>query len=95
LQCISSYPRNGGTHDQDSDVLQIAYRDPLQTAVVAGLQQAMRAVVTSGTGTGANLPGTPVYGKTTFDAKSRPGRSTAVCLGVDGLRSRPVRQRDV
>gem|GEM_PF-5527823 len=55
----------------------------------------MRAVVTSGTGTGANLPGTPVYGKTTFDAKSRPGRSTAVCLGVDGLRSRPVRQRDV
>ena len=24
----------------------------------------MRAVVTSGTGTGANLPGTPVYGKT-------------------------------
>jgi cell division protein FtsI/penicillin-binding protein 2 len=24
----------------------------------------MRAVVTSGTGTGANLPGTPVFGKT-------------------------------
>ncbi len=37
---------------------------PLPAAVVAGLQQAMRAVVTSGTGTGANLPGTPVYGKT-------------------------------
>jgi membrane peptidoglycan carboxypeptidase len=37
---------------------------PLPAAVVVGLQQAMRAVVTSGTGTGANLPGTPVYGKT-------------------------------
>jgi len=37
---------------------------PLPAAVAAGLQKAMRAVVTSGTGTGANLPGTPVYGKT-------------------------------
>lgn len=37
---------------------------PLPAAVVAGLQGAMRAVVTSGTGTAANLPGTPVYGKT-------------------------------
>ena len=36
----------------------------LPTAVAAGLQTAMRAVVTSGTGTGANLPGTPVFGKT-------------------------------
>ncbi|MHB8187789.1 MAG: penicillin-binding transpeptidase domain-containing protein [Dermatophilaceae bacterium] len=37
---------------------------PLPAAVTAGLQAAMRAVVTSGTGTGANLPGTPVFGKT-------------------------------
>lgn len=37
---------------------------PLPSAVVAQLQTAMRAVVTSGTGTGANLPGTPVFGKT-------------------------------
>jgi Penicillin binding protein transpeptidase domain len=37
---------------------------PLPAAVAAGLKQAMRAVVTTGTGTGANLPGTPVYGKT-------------------------------
>jgi hypothetical protein len=37
---------------------------PLPAAVTAGLQSAMRAVVTSGTGTGANLPGTPVFGKT-------------------------------
>jgi hypothetical protein len=37
---------------------------PLPAAVVAGLQGAMRAVVTTGTGTAANLPGTPVYGKT-------------------------------
>jgi hypothetical protein len=37
---------------------------PLPAAALAGLQQAMRAVVTSGTGTGANLHGTPVYGKT-------------------------------
>jgi hypothetical protein len=37
---------------------------PLTAAVAAGLQGAMRAVVTSGTGTAANLPGTPVYGKT-------------------------------
>jgi cell division protein FtsI/penicillin-binding protein 2 len=37
---------------------------PLPAAVVTGLQAAMRAVVTSGTGTSANLPGTPVYGKT-------------------------------
>lgn len=37
---------------------------PLPAAVTAGLQQGMRAVVTSGTGTAANLPGTPVYGKT-------------------------------
>jgi Penicillin binding protein transpeptidase domain len=37
---------------------------PLPAAVAAGLQTAMRAVVTSGTGTGANLPGTPVSGKT-------------------------------
>jgi cell division protein FtsI/penicillin-binding protein 2 len=37
---------------------------PLPAAVVAGLQTAMRAVITSGTGTSANLPGTPVYGKT-------------------------------
>ena len=36
----------------------------LPAAVTAGLQGAMRAVVTSGTGTGANLPGTPVSGKT-------------------------------
>jgi cell division protein FtsI/penicillin-binding protein 2 len=36
----------------------------LPAAVVAGLHGAMRAVVTSGTGTGANLPGTPVFGKT-------------------------------
>jgi hypothetical protein len=37
---------------------------PLPAAVVAGLHGAMRTVVTSGTGTGANLPGTPVFGKT-------------------------------
>jgi Penicillin binding protein transpeptidase domain len=37
---------------------------PLPAAVASGLRQGMRAVVTSGTGTGANLPGTPVYGKT-------------------------------
>ena len=37
---------------------------PLPAGVAAGLQTAMRAVVTSGTGTGANLPGTPVFGKT-------------------------------
>ncbi len=37
---------------------------PLPAAVATGLQGAMRAVVTSGTGTGANLPGTPVFGKT-------------------------------
>jgi cell division protein FtsI/penicillin-binding protein 2 len=37
---------------------------PLPAAVVSGLREAMRAVVTSGTGTSANLPGTPVYGKT-------------------------------
>jgi hypothetical protein len=37
---------------------------PLPAAVATGLRTAMRAVVTSGTGTGANLPGTPVYGKT-------------------------------
>lgn len=37
---------------------------PIPAAVVAGLRQAMRAVVTSGTGTPANLPGLPVYGKT-------------------------------
>jgi Penicillin binding protein transpeptidase domain/Penicillin-binding Protein dimerisation domain len=37
---------------------------PLPATVAAGLQTAMRAVVTSGTGTGANLPGTPVFGKT-------------------------------
>ena len=36
----------------------------LPAAVTAGLHGAMRAVVTSGTGTAANLPGTPVYGKT-------------------------------
>src|SRR5664280_204008 len=36
----------------------------LPAAVAAGLRTAMRAVVTSGTGTGANLPGTPVFGKT-------------------------------
>jgi Penicillin binding protein transpeptidase domain len=36
----------------------------LPAAVTAGLQQAMRAVVTSGTGTAANLPGTPISGKT-------------------------------
>jgi len=37
---------------------------PLPASVATGLQKAMRAVVTSGTGTGANLSGTPVYGKT-------------------------------
>ena len=37
---------------------------PIPAAVAAGLRTAMRAVVTSGTGTGANLPGSPVYGKT-------------------------------
>ncbi|HEY5178271.1 MAG TPA: penicillin-binding transpeptidase domain-containing protein, partial [Dermatophilaceae bacterium] len=37
---------------------------PLPAAVASGLRAAMRAVVTSGTGTSANLPGTPVYGKT-------------------------------
>lgn len=37
---------------------------PLPAAVASGLREAMRAVVTSGTGTSANLPGTPVYGKT-------------------------------
>ena len=36
----------------------------LPAAVVTGLHGGMRAVVTSGTGTGANLPGTPVFGKT-------------------------------
>jgi len=41
-----------------------AVSHPLPAVVTIGLQQAMRAVVTSGTGTGANLPGTPVYGKT-------------------------------
>jgi hypothetical protein len=37
---------------------------PLPPAVEAGLRDGMRAVVTSGTGIPANLPGTPVYGKT-------------------------------
>ena len=37
---------------------------PLPAAVASGLREAMRTVVTSGTGTSANLPGTPVYGKT-------------------------------
>lgn len=37
---------------------------PLPAAVASGLREAMRAVVTSGTGTSANLPGTPVFGKT-------------------------------
>lgn len=37
---------------------------PLPADVTTGLQGAMRAVVTSGTGTGANLPGTAVFGKT-------------------------------
>jgi len=37
---------------------------PLPAAVASGLRKAMRAVVTSGTGTSANLPGTPVFGKT-------------------------------
>ena len=37
---------------------------PLPAAVASGLREVMRAVVTSGTGTSANLPGTPVYGKT-------------------------------
>lgn len=37
---------------------------PLPPAVDSGLRAAMRAVVTSGTGTPANLPGPPVYGKT-------------------------------
>jgi len=37
---------------------------PLPAAVAKGLRQAMRAVVTSGTATSANLPGTPVFGKT-------------------------------
>jgi cell division protein FtsI/penicillin-binding protein 2 len=32
--------------------------------VVTGLRQLMRLVVTAGTGTAANLPGVPVYGKT-------------------------------
>ncbi|HEY8620506.1 MAG TPA: penicillin-binding transpeptidase domain-containing protein [Dermatophilaceae bacterium] len=41
-----------------------AVSHPLPAVVTIGLQQAMRAVVTSGTGTAANLPGTPVYGKT-------------------------------
>jgi hypothetical protein len=36
----------------------------LPPAVAAGLRDGMRAVVTSGTGVPANLPGTPVYGKT-------------------------------
>ena len=39
-------------------------RHPLPAAVITGLHGAIRAVVTSGTGTGANLPGTPVFGKT-------------------------------
>ncbi len=37
---------------------------PLPPAVDADLQTFMRAVVTGGTGTAANLPGAPVYGKT-------------------------------
>jgi len=37
---------------------------PLPAAVASGLREAMRAVVTSGTATSANLPGTPVFGKT-------------------------------
>jgi Penicillin binding protein transpeptidase domain/Penicillin-binding Protein dimerisation domain len=37
---------------------------PMPAAVAAGLRTAMRAVVTSGTATSANLPGTPVFGKT-------------------------------
>ena len=37
---------------------------PLPAAVAKGLREAMRAVVTSGTATSANLPGTPVFGKT-------------------------------
>jgi cell division protein FtsI/penicillin-binding protein 2 len=36
----------------------------LDPARVAALRQLMRLVVTSGTGTAANLPGVPVYGKT-------------------------------
>lgn len=37
---------------------------PLPAGVVDPLRQLMRGVVTGGTGTAANLPGTPVYGKT-------------------------------
>lgn len=37
---------------------------PLPAAVAKGLRVAMRAVVTSGTATSANLPGTHVFGKT-------------------------------
>jgi hypothetical protein len=49
----------------------------LPAAVVAGLHGAMRAVVTSGTGTGANLPGTPVFGKTgTAEIGSEPNPPT-------------------
>jgi len=36
----------------------------LPAPVASGLREAMRAVVTSGTATSANLPGTPVFGKT-------------------------------
>jgi cell division protein FtsI/penicillin-binding protein 2 len=37
---------------------------PLTPSVVSQLRALMRAVVTSGTGTAANLPGRPVFGKT-------------------------------
>src|SRR5207253_5495077 len=54
-------------------------------AVVDGLHQLMRAVVTSGTGTPANLPGAPVYGKT-GTAEFGPGNPPATHAWFVGFR---------
>ncbi|HET6809581.1 MAG TPA: penicillin-binding transpeptidase domain-containing protein [Acidimicrobiales bacterium] len=58
----------------------------LPTGADAELRQLMRLVVTSGTGTAANLPGTPVYGKTgtaEFGSASPP-RTHAWFIGFRG-----------
>jgi cell division protein FtsI/penicillin-binding protein 2 len=59
---------------------------PLPTSIVTELQTLMRAVVTSGTGTAANLPGVPVYGKTgTAEfGTANPPRTDAWFIGYRG-----------
>ena len=59
---------------------------PLPASIVTELQTLMRAVVTSGTGTAANLPGVPVYGKTgTAEfGTANPPRTDAWFIGYRG-----------